>query len=644
MAAALAAGALMCGWTAPSVPAQQGVGKPQITRIPPSAPNVTIVIVPRGTSVAELARMPGMALGVMSAGIGEVPSEQTFLDISQGNRIDDGLYDQALPGLFPFAREVPGWSDAIDRARDAPADIVPGLLTSQLQAGGVPSSAERPMVASALVAADRRGIVSPFRPRECARGCPGLSVVSATNAELAALVRRLRGDDLLIALASPPPAIDGTIPIGVAGRGFDGNLTSDSTRTNGYVLSTDLAPTILWRLGLGTPDEMDGEPIRSEGSTDPRGVADRAERMAAIPDRRAPVVIVCLVAWILVAAAVALVRPMYRRVALSWLALAFAYMSLMLLAGAAIRPSAFAEGLLVGFGAAALAAVTVRLTRGWWALAVACAITVLAYAIDVLAGSGLTKLSLLGPNPIFGVRFYGIGNELEALIAVMVPVAVGAGLTAAGERWPISRRVAVGAFLAAGGLTAVIFAAGRFGADVGAAIVLPAGAAVAGASIWSLEGFSPYTGEKSTKLSRRRTVAPVIAAPIVALAALAFIDLVSGGNAHLTRSVLDAGGAGDLADVAERRLRLSAHDFAQAAGNPLFWVVVVGIAVALARLRHINAWLEPAPLARAGVIGACAAVAVGVLVNDSGATFLTLGTLALGATLAFAWAQAGTDP
>jgi hypothetical protein len=55
-------------------------------------------------------------------------------------------------------------------------------------------------------------------------------------------------------------------------------------------------------------------------------------------------------------------------------------------------------------------------------------------------------------------------------------------------------------------------------------------------------------------------------------------------------------------------------------------------------------WLRPAPFARAGVTGACAAVAVGVLVNDSGATFLVLGSLALGATLAFAWAQAGTNP
>jgi len=55
----------------------------------------------------------------------------------------------------------------------------------------------------------------------------------------------------------------------------------------------------------------------------------------------------------------------------------------------------------------------------------------------------------------------------------------------------------------------------------------------------------------------------------MALATLAFIDLVSGANAHLTRSVLDAGGAGDLADVAQLRLSLSAHDFAQAAQNPL---------------------------------------------------------------------------
>jgi hypothetical protein len=135
-------------------------------------------------------------------------------------------------------------------------------------------------------------------------------------------------------------------------------------------------------------------------------------------------------------------------------------------------------------------------------------------------------------------------------------------------------------------------------------------------------------------------LAALIGAPFIALLLLVFIDLVSGGNAHLTRSVIDAGGASNLANVAERRLRLSANDFAQAAGNPLFWIVVVGIAVAVSQWRRIDAWLAPAPLARAGLIGACAAVAVGVLVNDSGATFLVLGALALGAFVAYTWSQA----
>ncbi len=110
----------------------------------------------------------------------------------------------------------------------------------------------------------------------------------------------------------------------------------------------------------------------------------------------------------------------------------------------------------------------------------------------------------------------------------------------------------------------------------------------------------PTSGRIATKKRQALVVAAVIAAPIVALLALALIDLVSGGNAHLTRSVLDAGGAGNLADIAQRRLELSADDFAQAAGNPLFWIVMVGITVAATQWRRIDAWLRPAPAARAG--------------------------------------------
>src|SRR6266516_6466933 len=70
---------------------------------------------------------------------------------------------------------------------------------------------------------------------------------------------------------------------------------------------------------------------------------------------------------------------------------------------------------------------------------------------------------------------------------------------------------------------------------------------------------------------------------------------------------------------------LSAHDFARAAGTPLFWLVIAGIVVALVYGRRIGAWFGGAPLAAAGLLGACAAVAVGVLVNDSGGSYLAIG-------------------
>jgi hypothetical protein len=509
----------------------------------------------------------GFSVGLLSAGIGDVSAEQTYRDISAGNR------------------EPP------------PSDAIPGLLRSTLARAGLSGSLRR---------------------------------VQASPDELSGLAAGLRGADLLIALGKPPPPDNRALPIGIAGAGFDGTLTSDSTRTRGYVLSTDLAPTILRRLGVSIPDQMDGEPIRAEGKIDPGAVVQRGDRMTAVADRRIRVLTGCLAIWILLAIAFGRAVPSRRRTAAAWLGLTFAYLPLLLLAGAALEPKfADVEGLLVAIGAGGLAALTLVLIRGWWAAAVACALTVGAYAVDMLTGSELTKLSLLGPNPIYGARFYGIGNELEALFAVMVPVGVGAAMTATGAA---SRRAAV-CFLAMGGLAAIVFAAGRWGADVGAAIVLPLGAAVAAvAASWGGEG------------SRLRLTWIVLAAPILGLAILALIDLVSGGDAHLTRSVLDAGGAGGLADTVERRLRLSADDFAQAAGNPLFWIVIVGIAVAFARWERVDASLRAAPLARAGFLGACAAVAVGVLVNDSGATFLVLGSLALGATLAFAWAQAGTDP
>jgi hypothetical protein len=129
----------------------------------------------------------------------------------------------------------------------------------------------------------------------------------------------------------------------------------------------------------------------------------------------------------------------------------------------------------------------------------------------------------------------------------------------------------------------------------------------------------------------------VIAAPLAVLALIALADLLSGANAHLTRSVLDAGGLGDLADVAQRRLQLSAHSFARPIVVFFLPLIAVLVAVAIWQRARLRSWLQPVPALRAGLIGAIAATVIGTLANDSGALLLEIGAAYLLVFLAYAW-------
>jgi hypothetical protein len=542
---------------------------------------------PSDTTVAELADA-GLSPGVMSAGLGTVPPEQTYLDISQGNRVFDSLYDKPLPKLEGTRSRW--WREVVERAESAPADIVPGLLKATLRRAGVPS-----------------------RLFEVRRTSLGRLPQAASYG-------------LLIAIARPTGRSDEPLPIGISGAGFDGNLTSDSTRTSGYVLSTDVAPTILQRFEIDVPSQMSGQPIRSEGAVDPAAIESLVARMDVVSSRRGPVIGLNIVIWLVALALIALLsRGRLARPAVRLVGLAIVYLPLVLLLGAALEPVETAERLLVLLLSPALAGLTLMFLRGYRALAVASALTVLAYAVDVIAGSPLTSLSLLGPNPGLGVRFYGIGNELEALLAVLVVAGTGAVLT--GFAPQLSRRSAAVTFAATGLLAAFVFAAGRFGADVGAAIVFPVGAVVAAVAI---------AGRR-----KRTALLAVVAAPFAVLALLAVIDLLSGANAHLTRSVLDAGGLGDLADVAQRRLQLSAHSFARPVLLALLPLVLLAAVLAYLRRDLLRAWLEGVPAMRAGLLGALAATVVGTLANDSGALLLEIGTAYLLVFLSFAWTESG---
>jgi hypothetical protein len=587
-------------------------------------PNVTVMTLPDRVEPQELTAIDGAALGLLSGGIGNVPASQTYIDITQGARLNPSLYDGDVPSLRlePSGEIAPDrWQRTVERAQDAPSDLVPGLLASTLAAGGVTARATSQAGNAAVIAADEAGRVTIGG----CDGCPGLTVTAGEVEDAERLARSLRPGDLLIAFERPPAEDDRQLALAVAGAGT-GVITSDSTRIDGLALATDLAPTILERLDVPIPDEMAGRvmgvaPVPT-GPDAADQVQDTDDRLAAVSPRRGEAIGINLLVWaaITMLAGLAL-RGRGLRVALPLLALSVAFLPLVLLATAAIEPSEAGERLIAGAGAPLLALLTLRTLPGWGALAAACLITVAAYAIDVVAGSPLTSYSLLGPNPALGVRFFGIGNELEASLTALLLVGTGAAL-AAWSPDATPRRCAA-AFAAAALLAVAAFAPGRFGADVGAAIGIPAGAAVAIAV--------------TLEAGARRAILILAAVP-AALAAIALLDLLLGGDAHLSRSVLEAGGLDEVGQVAERRLRLCADSFSRYSTSPVLWVTVALIAWAVVRRRTVLSWFDGAPAARAGFLGAAAATLIGTLANDSGAMLLMIGTAVTSLAAGYAWA------
>jgi hypothetical protein len=359
-------------------------------------------------------------------------------------------------------------------------------------------------------------------------------------------------------------------------------------------------------------------------------LASSPERLGEIADRRGPVVGVSLLAWLVAfGLAMAVNRDRAGRPAARLLALTLAYAPLALLACAALEPSVAMERLLLMLGAPALALATLAALGGYRALALACAATVVAYTVDVIAGSPLTQLSLVGPNPAGGHRFYGIGNELEAILAVLVLAGTGAALSGfAPPQWGKSRQRGPIAFIVVAAILAFVFAYGRYGADVGAAITLPLGAAVAAALL----------------AGRPRLALLALLLPLPALAILSAADLLTGSNAHLTRTVLQADGGRDVLAVFGHRLREAGESFGRPLLIPGLPVVIASAVLAWLGRDRIAAWLRGVPAMRAGLAGALAATLMGTLANDSGALLLEIGAAYLLVFLAFAWAEADDQP
>ena len=591
----------------------------------------------------ELARR-GLAVGLTSPTLGGYSDRQMALDMSQGTRVAAQAYDRPLE---PFdltelgdARGRMTRFDAIlARAERAPGNVVVGLLGDSLRGAGLrvgyAGVIGEPHY-QAVLAADRRGRVRPaalLDEAAFARRAVALwreldllvTRLPHDEAGLAAvdhLLAARRPGDLVYVVRSPPLGRLRLLETGVAGLGSPaGAITSATTRRHGLVAATDLAPTVLARLGVAIPAAMQGRALEARAGDGPVKARALAERVGVVVARRRPAVTWFIGAWLgLLGVLVLRARAAGARSALRILFLAALWSPGVLLATAAISPPRLAEMLGLSVGSLALGALTDRIVRWPLAPAVPAAVVFCAHTVDLAAGSPLTVTSLAGPNPMGGARYYGVGNELETMLSISVLLGAGAALTG------LWRARASWGFAIACLVAAAVLGAGRLGADVGAVVTLAAGGVVA---VLACRARRPSA----------LALALALLVPAAALAALIALDLATGGGAHLTRSVIEAGGPGEVVEVVERRLRLSLSGLGSAAARVNTLMSLVLIAFGIWRWRELVAPLEHAAPFRAGLSGALAATVVGALANDSGPVILFVGTLAL--VLAIAYVQGG---
>jgi hypothetical protein len=614
---------------------------------------------------AELASVPNLSVGIMSATQGAYSAQQLLLDISQGARIASSAYSQAHPPVLSLrANDAPGatvedWRAALRRAEDAPQLLRPGLLAGEIPGGAAYAGIAGMDDVDSVAAADRAGRIAAVSlgtaPTLLARiaalrwsrrlvvadlpggaeGQADLRTLSAAReaGELLLVIQRARaprGHELLWAAAA-----------GLPGGGGQ-ELTSQTTNERGLIAAVDIAPTILRRLGLEpVPADMRGDPLRTDGMLRSASLRALMARLHVLAGRRLKALGCLLGAWALLLLLAATPWPNRNAPrerdaraargpgsarARAWAtragALGVLWAPVAVLIPAAIEPSAMVEYVTIVLGCLLLGALTDQLLPWPRAPIAPALVAVVVLATDALAGTQLLMRSLLGPDPILGARFYGIGNELKSGLAVLVLAAVAAALYPAAR----DRRAAV-AMVTAGVVLAVVEGSARIGAGVGGVILVSAAFAVA--TIMLLPG----------AVTRKRALI-VLVAPIVALVALAGIDLATAhGAGHFTGSVLHARSAGDMRDIIVRRYK-AAWDELKNHAMPL--ATALALLCAWLGLRRRDRMLAPVagdPVWQAALAGGVTAGVVGALVEDSGPVLLVVAVFTLGCVLSYLWGQ-----
>ncbi|HME01503.1 MAG TPA: hypothetical protein VKG38_00550 [Solirubrobacteraceae bacterium] len=609
-----------------------------------------------GAFEARLAGIGGLSVGIMSATQGRYTTAQFLLDITQGARVASSAYPTATPPGLSLRQAgdgavVEGWQAARTRAGEAPQLLQPGLLAAQIPGGGAYAGITGLDDLDGVAAADRGGRVAAFslgtaqtllgrvaalrRSRrfvvaDLPAGADGLE-------DLRVLSTGRTASELLIVLERTPNAPGHELlwsAVGGLAGGAGKELSSATTNQRGLIAAIDIAPTVLRHLGLTIPADVRGAPIHTDGRLRSASLTGLLARLRVIGGRRLEALGFLLCAWALLLLMSA-PWPRARAWAMRTGGLGVLWAPVAVLVPAALEPSAPVEFATLALACLGLGALTDLLVP-WPRAPLAPAVTAVALLVaDALAGTQLLMRSLLGPDPILGARFYGIGNELKSGLAVLVLAAVAAALYPVAAQGPAQtgqRRRAAIAMAGTGVLLAAVEGSARLGAGVGGVILVSAGFAVA--TVLLLPG----------AINRRRALI-VLVAPVLGLVALALLDLATAhGAGHYTGSILHARSAGDLRDVIVRRYRAAWDELHN---HAMPFATVLALLAAALGVRRQERLLTPVAndaAWRAALAGGLAAGVVGALVEDSGPVLLVVAVFALGCVLSYLWGRPAECP
>ncbi|HVF20311.1 MAG TPA: hypothetical protein VNA14_08710 [Mycobacteriales bacterium] len=446
------------------------------------------------------------------------------------------------------------------------------------------------------------------------------SALGAVDATVGALVDERRPGDLLLVLGVSHRRLDVPhLQVAIArGPGFEGGrLRSASTRRDGFAQLIDVAPTVLYALGVEVPDGVVGQRLLRVGGRRTDEIARLVDHdVAAVAHRRyVPPFFFLLVlaqlllygyAWWALRRRPASGRDRLRRFTRQ-ASLAFAAVPAATYLAQIVPWWRHGLAVLLVVVAAFVGVVFAVASAGPWRRRIlgppgaVAAMTAVVLAADLVTGARLQLSSLAGYSPLVAGRFAGIGNVAFAVLATSALLATAA--LCDGRR----RTTTVGIVAAVGVVTIAVDGNPSWGSDFGGVVALVPGFVVLGLLL---------TGRRVSW----RIVCVVALLAVALVTAFALLDYTrpEESRSHLGRFVEQVrdGGAGTIVKrKAQANVRLLTHSVL---------TLVVPIAVGFLAFVLLKPWgglrraLERTPALRAGLIAVLVMALVGFAANDSG--------------------------